>query len=257
MKTETEAPAGGQAVVRAISLLKAFSPDVPEMRLSELSRRVGLTKTTTHRLMATLASEGLVERSRASGRYRLGPGIFALAARMPHSASLISSVHPLLEGLALETGETATLEILGSRGMMVVDGVTGGPNGSMVEFIGTQWPLHATSTGKILIAFSSDGTALLQPPLAGFTNQTITDVSVFRSIADRVKLDGFAISFNELEDDFAAVAAPVLSAAGSLVGALCVGGPAGRLDRGRLESIGERLKQVAAVLQQRPAVSFI
>ena len=98
IEAKVKAPAGTQAALRAIRVLKAFSTERPELTLTEMCGAVGLTKTTTHRLLNALMSEGLVERDSRSGRYRLGIGILALATSMISGRTLISAVQRLEAG---------------------------------------------------------------------------------------------------------------------------------------------------------------
>lgn len=241
----TTAPAGTQAIIRAIKLLKAFTRTRSEFTLTELAREIGLTKTTAHRLLAALCSEGLVERVELSGRYRLGAGVFAMATNMAIGRNLITASHPLLERLADEFGECASIEVLSAGEVIIVDEVeperrtAPGPN------IGTRWPLHATSTGKVFLAYSRAGTRLLHPPLQRYTERTIVDVEFLSQITGDIRTAGFATSLSELEDDFAAVAAPIMDSEGIVCGAVCIGGPAQRLHPDRLDSVGRRLRVVA------------
>ena len=102
--TRFEAPQGTQAVVRAIRLLKAFSSARPELTLAELCAAIGLTKTTTHRLLSALVSEGLVARKASRNSYRLGPAVIALGSQALLTSDLRSEARPTLEALASETG---------------------------------------------------------------------------------------------------------------------------------------------------------
>src|SRR5262245_15729561 len=101
--TKKGPPAGAQAVLRAITLLKAFPPEKPERDVAELASEVGLSRSTTHRLLSALESEGLVARETGSARYRLGPAAVVLGARALRAVSLRETVHAHLEELAGET----------------------------------------------------------------------------------------------------------------------------------------------------------
>ena len=92
-----KAPSGAQAVLRAIALLKAFTLEKPERDVAELSDETGLRRSTVHRLLAALESEGLVTKEATPGRYRLGPTAAALGVRALRSSKLHQTVHPVLE----------------------------------------------------------------------------------------------------------------------------------------------------------------
>ncbi len=149
-KTTTSEPyPGTQSVVRAISLLKAFSETHPEWGLTDLAQRVDLNKTTVYRLLTALESEGMVVQNPATQSYRLGPEMIALGTLALRSSDLRSASHPALEVLARETGETATLEILMDDQVFILDEVMGRHLIGATPSIGTRWPAHATSTGKV------------------------------------------------------------------------------------------------------------
>ena len=108
----TESYPGTQAVARAIALLKTFSDAQPEWGLSELAQATGLNKTTAFRLLAALEAEGLIMRNSLSGGYRLGVELVAMGGCATRSNPLRAMSRPVLESLAQECDEAATLEVL-------------------------------------------------------------------------------------------------------------------------------------------------
>src|SRR5262245_33967832 len=115
---------GTQAALRAVRLLKAFAPPGHEsLRLFELAREVGLNKTTAYRLLTALESEGLVERGPDGEAYRLGPELLALGARTFGASELREAARPELAALSRSTRETATLEVLVGRDVLILDEV--------------------------------------------------------------------------------------------------------------------------------------
>ena len=147
---EITRPQGAQAVLRAIGLLKSFSVQRPERTLNQLCKEMNLTRTTTHRLLAALVSEGLLERNGST--YRLGSTALALGTIATENLDLRAWVRPMLETLAEETGETATLEVLVDGEMMILDEVSAKSIMAPAGNIGTRWPLHATASGQLVLA---------------------------------------------------------------------------------------------------------
>ena len=236
---------------RAIGLLKAFTPEQPRRRMIELSHALGLNKTTVYRLLTALESEGMVERD--GEVYRLGPELLALGARASGAADLRAAAREELEALAAEMRETATLEMLVGRHMLILDEVRGHHVLGTLPWAGTRWPVHATSTGKVLLAeLPPDALeALLAEPLEAFTARTITDVAAFRRELARVRQRGYAVSAEELESGFVAVGAPVRSAGGRVAAALSLGGPKVRLTPRRVEVFAEALVEAAGRTSDR------
>ena len=114
------------------------------MSLAEICKLSGLNKTTTHRLLGALQSEGLIERNALTAAYSLGAGLMALGVQALASSDLRRRVRPLLKSLANETGETATLEVPIEDSMLILDEVTGRHVVGAAGNVGTRWPLHAT-----------------------------------------------------------------------------------------------------------------
>lgn len=244
MKTATP-PQGAQAALRAIRLLKLFSNERPEMSLGELSRAAGLNKTTTHRLLRALQSEALIAKNPANGRYSLGAGLMALGVQALASSDLRRRVRPLLKSLARETGETATLEVPFEDSMLILDEVAGSHVVAAAGNVGTRWPLHATSTGKIYLAFDDDRLGVLDGPLPALTSHTRVDREAFAPELAEVRRRGYAETVDELEIGFAAVATVLRGSLGDVQGALSIGGPTQRLGAARRAELGSTLKKAA------------
>jgi len=239
---------GTQAVLRAVGLLKAFAGDQPVLRLPELADRAGLNKTTAYRLLSTLASEGLLEHLPDGQGYRLGPELLALGSRAlgqgaPGAPGLRAAARGELQALAFATRETATLEVLVGRDVLILDEAVGDYVVGSMPSLGTRWPAHATSTGKVLLAHLPRPVLdhLLAEPLQAATPRTITDAAALRRELARVRERGWSLAAEELEPGFAAVGAPVRGPGGEVIAAISVGGPRGRVNQ-------QRVKELAALL---------
>jgi IclR family acetate operon transcriptional repressor len=245
------APQGAQSALRAIRLLKLFTAEAPELQLAELSCLSGLNKTTTHRLLQALLSEELLDRNPASSAYRLGPGMMALGVQALSSNDLRLRARPFLKRLAEETGETATLEVPIDDTMLILDEVTSkyfvGASGN----VGTRWPIHATSTGKALIAFEQHGPDRLRSNLQALTPRTITEFAVLEKQLGDIRRRGFAETIDELEEGFSGVGAVVRGGMGEILGALSICGPSQRMTESRRAQLGATLCAVATRLQPR------
>ena len=244
-------PQGAQAALRAIRLLKLFTADAPELQLAEISSLSSLNKTTTHRLLRALLSEDLLDRNPGSGAYRLGPGMMALGVQALSSNDLRLRARPLLKRLAEETGETATLEVPIDDTMLILDEVTSkrflGASGN----VGTRWPIHATSTGKALIAFDQTGADRLGPELTYLTSKPITQFDELEKELDDIRRRGFAEVVDELEDGLSGVATVVRGGMGEVLGALSICGPSQRMSESRRAQLGVMLCTAASHLQPR------
>ena len=247
--SNTRPPQGAQAALRAVRLLKLFSNEQPEMSLAEISKASGLNKTTTHRLLRALHSESLIARNSATSAYCLGPGLMALGVQALASSDLRRRVRPLLRTLARESGETAVLEVPIEDCMLILDEVAGSHVvAATTGHIGTRWPMHATSSGKAWMAFEESGMDRIGEELKPIAKNTLTrKVHLVPQIEDIRRL-GYAVTIDELEDGFTAVATVFRGALGDIQGTLSIGGPTPRMGTERRAELGHTLCRAAARL---------
>jgi IclR family acetate operon transcriptional repressor len=245
-----EAPPGTQAVVRALRLLRAFTPADPELSLAQLSLSLGLKKTTAHRLLLALESEGLVERN--AGKYHLGPEVIALGSQALLTSDLRVRVRPTLERIAAKTGESTTLEVLVGDHVLILDGARGRHVVSASLEIGMRWPVHATSTGKCMLAQLPEASRkqLLGLSMPRFTEHTVTDPDLLVAELEATRSTGFAVANQELERDYVAIAAAFKGPMRDVEGAISVGGPASRFPPDRIEALGKVLRAEADELSR-------
>jgi DNA-binding IclR family transcriptional regulator len=243
-----KAPQGAQAALRAVRLLKLFTNERPEMSLAQLSKASGLNKTTTHRLLRALQSESLIDRNPSTSSYSLGAGLMALGVQALASSDLRRRVRPMLRALANETGETSTLEVPVEDSMLVLDEVCGPQVVTASGNVGTIWPFHATSTGKAYMAFEEEGISRLSYNLSALTDKTLTRPESFEPQLIEIRRKGYAVTVDELEDGFTAVATVIRGGLGEVQGALSICGPTQRMNAARRAQLGASLCQAAARL---------
>jgi len=242
---------GTQAVQRAIQLLKLFDDDHAEWSLVDLYEAAGLNKTTAFRLLNALEVEGLIQKT-PSGSYRLGPESIALGGRAMRANRLRVVSREALETLARETGETVTLEILrpdydGHWSMLVIDEVVSQHLIGITQYIGSRLPIHATSTGKAVLAFQSEArqAEILAQPLPYLTEQTVISPDEFKAELERIRSQGFATAMGELERGVMAASAPIFNHEGSVLAAMSLVGPSIRVNEERLLYFAGRVKETA------------
>ena len=173
----------------------------------------------------------------------------ALGIQALSSNDLRLRARPLLEHLAAESGETATLEVPIDDTMLILDEVTSSHFVGAGGNVGTRWPMHATSTGKVWIAFEDQGLDRLTHKLASLTSKTITERGQLEAQLSGIRERGFAETVDELEDGFSGVATVIRGGMGQVLGALSICGPTQRLSDSRRASLGASLCTAAARLQ--------
>jgi DNA-binding IclR family transcriptional regulator len=228
-----------QSVARAAELLKALGAHGGPASVFDLAERCGLNRSTVWRILATLEDAGLVERDPATGRYEIGYALVALGAAAGHDP-LIRRAHPALRALAEACLETASLAVPRGMQLVYVDQVQA-PHVMAADWLGRATPLHATSTGKALLAWLSvdDIGAALPGRLERFTDTTITTRPVLRTELAQVRARGYAISRGELEPALWGVSAPVLDG-DRPVAVVSVWGVESRIRARGLDALGSR-----------------
>src|SRR3954471_18156830 len=202
-------PAGGAATAagRVLAVLSAFGPTHPSLTLSEISRRSGLTLTTTHRLVGELRQWGGLERG-PDGRYAIGLRLLELGALAPHGLQLRELALPYLDDLHQATRANVHLAVRDGADVVYVEALRARGAIRILSRLGGRWPLHATGTGRVLLAFAPPEVQeeVLHRPLHRFTTETVTDPAQLRRILADVRRTGVAVCENQLTADAPALA---------------------------------------------------
>src|SRR2546425_2722977 len=230
---------GNQAVRRAIAVLKAFSDDAPEMGVTEVSRKVTLHKSRVYRLLSAFEGEGLLAKSPETGKYRLGRELLVLGGRVLRHRDGPRVALPFLRELADRTGETVDLEVLSGANVVTIEEIAGKHVVAAAGAIGMPWAAHATSTGKVLLPHlpPEKQRQILTRALKKFTPRTVTDSKILARDLIKIREQGYAVSYGELEDHLIAIGLPIRSRNGDAIAAVSVSGPDTRLTSDKLQGL--------------------
>ena len=229
-----------QSVDRAIALLRAVAAATDDRaNVAALAATCGLNRATAWRILGTLEAQEMVTLDRPTGRYAIGFGVVELAGAAGVGV-LVQSAHTVLERVSLQTGETASLAVVRDEGLTYVDEVAP-PAVVSATWRGRTVALHATSTGKALLAYSSDEAVhrVLSRPLEQYTDTTITDPDELRAELGKTRERGFGVCRGEYERSAYGVSAPVLDSGGRPLAVLSIWGPGERLTDARFDALGE------------------
>jgi DNA-binding IclR family transcriptional regulator len=242
---------GVERVTRVLDLLGSSAVG---LGVREVARRLQIHPSTASRLLGTLAASGFVERDMPSGRYRLGARIVGLAAATVTRLPVVSQARPELEHLSIVTSETANLAILDRTHVVYVDQVTPAHTVVMASWVGRRSPAHASSSGKVLLAFGDPRArdAVIRGRLEQLTPHTVTDPARLATVLDQARRQGYATGTGELEEGLVTLAAPVLIE-GRAVAAISVSGPSYRLPARDLAKLARRVMDGAAAASHRMA----
>jgi DNA-binding IclR family transcriptional regulator len=241
-----------QSVDRALTILSLLA-ERGDLGVTEIAQGLGVHKSTAFRLVATLERHDIVSQTEDRGKYRLGVGVLRLAGATRVRLDLVQESRPVTTGLAAKVGETVNIVVLSGHEALYLDQVAGPSALQMHMWAGQRVPLHATSNGKVLLAFAVAGTSAvhLQDPLTRFTDRTIATVAQLEAELDVVRARGYATAVDELERGLTAVAAPIYGIDGHVVASVSASGPSFRLPLDRLPAVAEVVRVAAEGISRR------
>lgn len=228
-----------QSVERAIALLEAVGDSSGDGEtVAELAARCGLNRATSWRLLATLEAYGFVHLDPATHLYSLGLAVPKLAAASS-VVGLTWQAEAVLQRLSSSTGETAVLAVVQHLSLAYVAEVAPATV-LQANWLGKTVPLHATSTGKALLAWLSEAElqALLSQPLPGYTSTTITTENALRAELAETRQLGYSVCAGELEETLYGVSAPVLDRRQRPFAVVSIWGPRDRVPASRFAELG-------------------
>lgn len=218
-----DGPRRRTAAGRMLAILDAFGPAHRTLSLSEISRRADLTLPTAHRLVGELVDWGALERD-ATGRYFVGLRLLELSALAPRGLELREAAFPYLDDLHQVTQGNVHLGVRDGHEVVYVETLRSRVSAHVLSRVGDRWPLHATGTGLVLLAYADSDVqeSVLSAPLIRYTNRTTVDPKELRSTLAKVRHTGVAVAHDQITMDAVAVAVPVCRPQGGVIAAISV-----------------------------------
>lgn len=218
---------GIQSVQRAFTILEVVANHPPGLGVTEIARRVNLPKSTVARFLSTLERVKAIERLTGGAGYTIGARLMALVSQVPFSRHLVTVAHPFLQELTQASGETSHLCLPDGNQTLYIDQVNSFHQIQIQDWIGSRFPLHVVSNGKIFLAYWSEAQLeqYLTRPLEKFAQNTITDPTALRQHLKEIQAQGYAWTYQEFDNEVAGLAAPIWNERGQVVASVSVGGP--------------------------------
>ena len=241
------------SVTSALLVLKVFSQAESELGISSIAQRLGLAKSTVHRLAVTLAGEGFLEQNPQNGRYRLGLSLFSLGALVRQRMDVSNQAHSLLGALRDLTQESIHLAILDETSIVYLYNMESAQAIGTRSYIGSRKPAFCTSEGRALLAFSAPElvATVLKEELVARTPKTTTNAKALRLMLDEVRQLGYATDDEESENGMRSVAAPIRDISGRVIAAVGLAGPIQRLTKKELRRLVPHVVATADAISAR------
>ena len=230
--TIKDSPYQVQVLDRALGILDLLLKEGPELAPVVLAERLGLHKSTLHRLLMVLERHRLIGKNPQTGRYRLGLKLFELGSQAVAQLDLRERVRPYLERLVAETGETAHLCILDGGEMLSLANVESPRTLRTPSTVGRRIPVHCTAAGKALLAFLPENELhplIARGGLRAYTRHTLTTPVRLKAELQRIRERGYAMDHEEIEEGLKCLGAPVRNYSGRVIASMSIAGPIFRL----------------------------
>ncbi len=249
----TDGPGGVQSVDRAITVLEILARE-GSAGVSEVAAEIGVHKSTAFRLLAALEERDLVEQNADRGKYQLAFGILRLASSIPARIDLVRQAQPLLDDLAAQIDETINIAVVRDQYAVNVQQAMASATVVSQNWVGQLTALHATASGKVLLAHMPEAqleTVLQKSGLPKLTPHTITARKTLLAQLAEVRASGFATALEELEAGLNASAVPIRDHTGAVVAAVSASGPAFRFDEAEIKRTEDALRETGARISHR------
>ncbi len=230
---------GESMVERVVRILGAFDAEHTDLTPSDVARRAGLPMSSAHRIVGDLLRSELLERD-LEGRVRIGMRLWELTTRGSRALALRQAALPAMERAQAEIGEHVQLGVLDQDEVLVIEQLSAPDAVSNVTTVAGRLPLHASSSGLVLLAFGRQTlrTRVLSRPLPAVGPSTITEAGTLARRLDAVRRDGHAVLPGSIESVATGISVPVVDRAGMIVAALSAVVPAGwRDERGTVVAL--------------------
>lgn len=238
---------GAQTISRAFAVLRLFRAHEGDLGVGSIAKELGLNVSTAHRIVRALVNEGFLAQNGENERYYLGTGALLLG-QTAHRNFGLDVVYPVLQQLATLTGESVNLGVLSGDVAVVVERVESTKPLRFTQSPGTRVPLHASSMGKVLLAFNDEAQrSVLRGVrrLEQLTSSTYGSPKTLRPELERTRLRGWSIDDEESTPGVRCVAAPICDSAGVAKAAIAIQAPMVRVPDERFDELGPEVMRVA------------
>lgn len=236
-----------QSIERALDIIELLSQDQQEYGVTEIAGRIGLHKSTVHRIISTLSDRGYVSRTE-KGAYRLGLKIIEDVSCYINSLELQTEARPYVAQITSELGLTSHLGVLDGDQVVYIEKMDVFSNVRMYSQIGVRVHAYSCSLGKCLLSSYSAQEVrkiMVNCSFMKFTKNTVGSVDELIEDLDKVRQRGWAIDDEEAEIGHRCIGAPIYDYRGDIIAAISASGPTAAIPKSRIEAVAEYVKKQA------------
>lgn len=250
-------------VDRGLDILELLRDVNQPLGLAEISRRLGMVKSSSYRLLCTLERRGYVERVGADGRYHLGAGLMNFVARPLAQRVLVETARPYMERLLKRFGETVNLGVLRDGQILYLEMLESPHPLRMAAKVGSSSPVHSTALGKAIGAYLTPENVdeiVRTRGLPPLTSRTMTSAMVWKRELARVRARGYAEDNGETEPEASCIGAPIFGADSRVSSAISLSGPTSRIRAikpAATQAVLEACRSISRSLQQHVAGKIV
>lgn len=242
-----------QSVDRALSILETLSDYNEGLGVTEISDRIGLHKSTVHRLLGTLIYKGYVTQDSESNKYKITLKLFELGNKKVEDLDILTVSKPYTKELMGKVNEVVHFVIREGNNIVYIDKVEADNTIRMASTIGRRSPLYCTAVGKAILAQLSDKEVEKiwnSSKIEKLTEFTITDLKEMKEELEKVRQKGYAIDNEENELGVRCAGAPVFNRFGKVEGAISISGPTIRITEDKAEEFAKEVVKYAGLISK-------
>ncbi len=215
-----------QSVDNALDVLEAMCEEEDEIQVAQLSKRLGMTRVSLFRYLATFENRGYVEKVNNSHRYRLGLSAYEIGQKFLCRMGMLRKAKPVIEELARKCNEALYLVVARGKEILMLDMVDTTHQVRIIPLIGSRYPIAATSAGRVMLAYGAQHRDHLGPE----------EVKAMQADLTQILQRGAACECGGFGDGIASLSVPLLDGQGNVPGGLCMVGPEFRFPAQRVEN---------------------
>jgi IclR family transcriptional regulator, KDG regulon repressor len=242
------------SILRASNILRCFLGEKSHLKISEISRQLGLDRSTTYRILLSLEKCGFVEKDKRTGEYSLGLSTFEIGNTYLRRMDFIKISKPIMTELALKVQETIHLAVLSDTEILYVDKVDSPRTLGVMSKIGQRGPLHCTALGKVLLAFqpeSEQTKTIRKIRLTPLTPRTITSKQKLVEELKAIRKQGYSLDHREIEQEVECIGAPIQDHLGNVIAALSISGPQKKIGTPQEKHFVSEVVKAAALISSK------